>query len=330
MAKFVYPKFGVTNPIYQKIVTSFPSGMQMAFAYGSGVFKQQGQTETSQKMMDFIFVVNDPVSWHRQNLKENAHHYSFLRRYGPGVISAIQESSAGLYFNPMVPFGDRLIKYGVISNWAMAQDLVQWRHLYISGRLHKPVVMVKSPDDEKANDALKTNLKSAVHTSLLLLPEKFTEVDLFMQISSLSYTGDIRMSFGEDQNKVRNIVNGGIDNFRILYKPLLLNSDFLHWDTEKKCFEQEYSHRARRYHLDLVPGNILRYIYSREVETLDGLRDVLAQDRQCNNKLYDALQKTVSRSSKTQSAKGILTGGFSRSTKYGADKVKKWFGSRNK
>lgn len=330
MAKFIYPKFGPLNPIYQRVLNSFPGGVQMAFAYGSGVFKQQGQTDVKQNMMDFIFVVDSPYTWHQENLKQNSHHYSSLKRFGPAVISAIQESSAGLYFNPMVPFEDRLIKYGVISNRFMAGDLMHWQSLYVSGRLHKPVMMIKHPEDPAANEALKVNLRSAVHMSLLLLPDKFSEMELFTKIASLSYTGDIRMSFGEDQYKVNNIVNASLDNFRILYKPILSDIAYLHWDNTKKCFEQEYSYSARRYHLDFVPVTVLTKITRYDVDTLDGMRNTLAKDTECNIALQESLEEIVNNSSKKQSFKGIFTGGVYRSSKYGASKFKKWLNSRNK
>ena len=44
--------------------------VQHAFAYGSGIFPQKGLYESGGKgkgpMLDFIFAVEDPSSWHEQ------------------------------------------------------------------------------------------------------------------------------------------------------------------------------------------------------------------------------------------------------------------------
>ena len=72
-----------------------------------------------------------------------------------------------------------LMKYGVISTTHLCEDLVDWRTLYVSGRMHKPVrVLLGMPADLAA--ATQTNLQHALKIALLLLPGTFTERDLFM------------------------------------------------------------------------------------------------------------------------------------------------------
>lgn len=42
-------------------------------------------------------------------------------------------------------FPKRLMKYGVISKRNLIIDLIHWTHVYIAGRLHKPVKILR-PD----------------------------------------------------------------------------------------------------------------------------------------------------------------------------------------
>ena len=74
----------------------------------------------------------------------------------------------------------------------------------MAGRLHKPVKVLES--DPSLQAALNANLCAAVTASLLLLPQHFTEEELFLNLAAISYTGDFRMVVGEDKNKVANIV----------------------------------------------------------------------------------------------------------------------------
>ena len=50
--------------------------------------------------------------------------------------------------------------------------------------------MLAQSENGKLRAALVANLKSAVTASFLMLPESFTEEDLFLQIAGLSYAGN--------------------------------------------------------------------------------------------------------------------------------------------
>ena len=52
------------------------------------------------------------------------------------------------------------------------------------------VKMLVQNENGKLRAALVANLKSAVTASFLMLPESFTEEDLFLQIAGLSYAGN--------------------------------------------------------------------------------------------------------------------------------------------
>lgn len=99
---------------------------------------------SSSKMIDFIIVVDDTLSWHQENLRKNRAHYSFLKHFGPRVITKVQEDfGANVYFNTLIPYNDQtLIKYGVIKKSHFVNDLLDWDHLYVSGRLQKPVQVI--------------------------------------------------------------------------------------------------------------------------------------------------------------------------------------------
>ena len=80
---------------YYRILQTFPSGIQMAFAYGSGVYQQEGHTNMKANMLDFILVVDDPKAWHDANIRKNYSHYSFLKYFSTRSIAHIQEFGAG-------------------------------------------------------------------------------------------------------------------------------------------------------------------------------------------------------------------------------------------
>ncbi|OAD74633.1 hypothetical protein PHYBLDRAFT_155096 [Phycomyces blakesleeanus NRRL 1555(-)] len=198
------------------VVLQFNAPVRYAFAYGSGVFHQSGYDQNKKPMMDFIFGVSHPEHWHALNMQQNPHHYSSVRLLGSRAVASLQEKvGAGVYFNPYIEVNGMMIKYGVVSIDTLCRDLVDWETLYLAGRMHKPVKILR--DDPRVRLANQVNLTEAVRVALLTLPENFNEQDLFERIAGISYVGDFRMVVGENPNKVKNIVEAQMDHFRRLY-----------------------------------------------------------------------------------------------------------------
>ena len=226
----------------RQILWQFRAPIRYAFAYGSGVFPQSASTsggsstlhpnppqaisnvqKGGQKMIDFIFGVSYTQHWHSLNLQQHRDHYSALGSLGSYAVSKVQDNiGAGVYFNPYISVNGVLIKYGVVNLDTLCKDLSEWNTMYIAGRLQKPVKILR--DNPSVRLANQVNLISAVRTALLLLPENFSENDLYTTIAGLSYMGDPRMTVGgDDPRKVANIVKHQLPNFRRLYTPLIDN-----------------------------------------------------------------------------------------------------------
>ncbi|GBG32560.1 EH-domain containing protein, putative [Hondaea fermentalgiana] len=215
-------------------VAALPAhGLAAAFAYGSGVFEQidagtkpKGVAPEDRPLVDLVLVVEDAKEWHKLNIETHPAHYSCLASLGPEAVAKVQRTGGGfMYFNtdvtvPSVP--EVRLKYGVISQEDAIRDLSQWDALYLSGRLHKPVRFIAdAPQNTALREALGANLAHAMHTALLLLPDRFDDEALFRCISELSYAGDVRMGLAENPNKVANIVRGSMSHFQSLYSRFL-------------------------------------------------------------------------------------------------------------
>ena len=319
---------------YKKILKDFPRNMIFCFAYGSGAFKQK--SDPTKNMLDLVFVVRNSNRWHAENMRRNPEHYAQpLRFLGHKVVANFQDTwGAKIYYNTLIRSSEgRLIKYGVISEISLVEDLLDWNVLYLAGRLHKPVQILVEPDENsQLRTALVQNLHSAVHAAMLLLPEHFTETDLYKVIAGLSYSGDFRMTFGEDKNKVTNIVLPQIESFRELYAPILKQFDryceIPKTETAAIMCHQDTSPAARIFHLNHLPRKpqveLVRAWSQgpRSKDTEDCLR-AIAHDPDCSELLENCLQDIVWRSSVSQSLKGIITAGLIKSVKYSWAKIAK-------
>jgi mitochondrial translocator assembly and maintenance protein 41 len=198
------------------VLPAFPP-VRWAAAYGSAALQQAGYSTKNNSMVDYIFAVDSPADWHRGNIAANPSHYSSLKWLGAGVVGHVQEKwASGVYYNTLIDWeGEQRIKYGVVSVNKLVEDLTEWRHMYLAGRLHKPVITLQA--DEEIEAAVQVNLDRALDASRLLLPAEFSKRELFRSAAGLSYLGDYRMQFGENPKKVHNIVDPNIDAFTVLY-----------------------------------------------------------------------------------------------------------------
>ncbi|CAP71620.1 uncharacterized protein PODANS_6_360 [Podospora anserina S mat+] len=375
--------------VLKAIPWAFRAPIRYAFAYGSGVFpqsKSNGKTATPEevkaihpkcppavarhqdgtpKMIDFIFGVSHTQHWHSLNMKQHRDHYSGLATLGSGAVSYVQDRmGAGVYFNPYVVVNGILIKYGVVLLKTLEEDLTNWDTLYLAGRLHKPVKILR--DDPKIRLANQINLLSALRTALLLLPPKFTEEELYATIAGISYLGDPRMALPtENPSKVKNIVGNNMTNFRRLYLPLietLPNVEFNDPGTSAKDWVWEASNLNLVQDMDPVKrGNMVRRLpksfrsrlyfqYQRKfaIPQLEfnkmmeesknedsisfkrreggGFERRIVQDDPTELRSYirEVIKQTISWPATTQSLKGPLTSGWTRTWRYLMEKMAKY------
>ncbi|XP_044266532.1 phosphatidate cytidylyltransferase, mitochondrial [Tribolium madens] len=329
----------IVAPIYARILSKFPQNFTFCFAYGSAV-KKQIEKKPKDNMIDLIYCVDNPSAWHEANMKENFSHYSGLKYFGHNFVAQFQENfGAKVYFNTLVPLEGVWIKYGVITTKDLVTDLLEWSDLYLAGRLHKPVEIIKKSSSAELQTALQLNLQSAVHCALLLLPDTFSEYEFYYTISNISYSGDFRMTFGENKNKVENIVKPQVQSFRNLYGPFISTlTDYVDFpilqetDKEKQkvssSCSQDVSPLARLHHLNQLPRwpqKALTRFWNKGVlrqDTEDVLRAV-AYDPDCDLIVATCIRDIVFKSSARQSLKSIATAGLLKSVRYSSRKILK-------
>ena len=111
-------------------------------------------------------------------------------------------------------------KYGVVSVNAMCDDLVNWRHMFVAGRMQKPVVAlggaIGPAGDGGAIDKRPVRARRrAPPLRRGVLPRGPPRATL----CGLSYAGDVRVALGaEDVDKVRRIATGSERGLMEMYR----------------------------------------------------------------------------------------------------------------
>ena len=244
----------------------------------------------------------------------------------------------------------QMIKYGITTVDNLCSDLLNWRTLYLAGRMHKPLRIIK--DDARVRLTQQVNLTSAIRAALLTLPEEFSEVELFERIAGISYTGDPRMMLpAENRGKVGNIVRKQSPQFKELYHRLVVGLPGVHWPVQLTTIKQDVSPRARSAHLKKLPSNLLagvknNYASNPELEADEAAYWVkLAGDERLPSVLSAGLfliaiflsrvwmltrnsvemGRIVRYPATLQSVKGIVSAGIGKSIRYSSAKIGKWW-----
>ncbi|CAG9537769.1 unnamed protein product [Cercopithifilaria johnstoni] len=300
--------------------------VEYACAYGSGAVPQESGG-TFDEMIDFIIATRDSNQFHKQNLNMNPMHYSSLRFLGYQKIAQVQRSyAARVYCNTRVSYKDQFIKYSVIDADDLLLDLIEWRWMYLAGRLQKHVVDIVSPSS-RITSAMKKNRSSALQATLLLLPDKFSLSQFYNELISLSYRGDFRMSFGEDKNKIRRIAEGSKTQLNQIYAPLLEADKYI--SIQGCTVEQDRRSSVFYKRIMELPFNVL-WNLQRRINGRNGMQNdieeiaaLLARQLNGPKPVAAAIEDIVRRSALQQTAKNAFSAGITRSIAYAFTKTTK-------
>ncbi|KAG6830719.1 hypothetical protein H0H87_007306 [Tephrocybe sp. NHM501043] len=336
-ANQLLPVTDSTRALLEDIVSQFDAPIRYAFAYGSGVFEQDGyesQKQEDKPMLDFMFAVTHPAHFHSINMHQHPHHYPLhARLLGSDYVSRLEEVGPGVWFNPYISMGGVRIKYGVTTVDNLCSDLLNWKSLYLAGRMHKPLRIIK--DDARVRLTQQVNLTSAVRAALLTLPNEFPETSLFERITGISYNGDPRMWLpAENRGKVSNIVRKQGPQFKELYHRLAVGLPGVHWPVGETTIRQDTSALARVAHLRKLPSNLMQGVrehYSRKSGVSIDAADEsefwlgLAGDEKLPQVLTEEMGTIVRYPAAVQSVKGIASAGLGKSMQYSMAKIGKWW-----
>ncbi|KAI0315805.1 Mmp37-domain-containing protein [Amylostereum chailletii] len=333
------PVSNSTRALLESIVAEFDAPIRYAFAYGSGVFEQDGYpADQKGPMLDFMFAVTHPSHFHSINMNQHPSHYALhARLFGSSFVTKVQETGPGVWFNAFVPIkGVVSLLYGVTTVDNLSSDLLKWNTLYLAGRMHKPLRIIK--DDARVRLTQQVNLTSAVRAALLALPAEFSETQLFSKIAGISYGGDPRMLLpAENRGKVGNIVSKQSPQFRELYHRLVVGLPGVHWPTHASMIQQDTSSIARAAHLKKLPSNLLgrvrgQYASATGFPTLEADEGAywqkIAGDEKLPLVVTEQMKGIVRGPATIQTLKGIVSGGLSTTVRYSAEKIGKYFKGR--
>ncbi len=276
-----------------KFMSSRPE-TEAIIGYGSGVNAQYGQGNRKVQI-DLIVVVDNLKKWHLENIKKNPKDYSFSGKLFFKHASNDKLRSGGrITYMTYIPFEGHEYKIGTIEKKDFIDDLKNWSTFYISGRMQKPILVVKASKD--INLAIEYNRFAGLLVTALLLGEgEYDEEYFYSILAGLSYIGDTRMGIAENPDKIMNIVKGSFDFYQETYGS--------HFDIKDGKI------KVKKEKTDKLPDDLKEFLETYQGNIGDGIREFLVN----KNKSY-SLDQTI---------KGLFTTGLVKSVKYVHQKLKR-------
>lgn len=104
------PVTDATRALLEDVVAKFNAPIRYAFAYGSGVFEQDGREQDAETpMLDFMFAVTHPAHFHYINMQQYPAHYPMhARMLGSSYVERVEDIGPGVWFNAYVPMNGKV------------------------------------------------------------------------------------------------------------------------------------------------------------------------------------------------------------------------------
>jgi len=261
------------------------------FAYKNDDSRQDNLWRKRNKFTNLIFGVPDVEIWHKDNMSLHPEHYTAAARIA-NYFKINRDREEGLCFN----VDGATVGYGAVSISDLMADLLDWETLRVAGLLHMPVNIIEQGAEQQLQEALKDNLRSAVHAALLLLPDRFTEEKLYLTLATLSKMGNM-----EQEDNTEKVVLATMVRFRELYSDTML--EFEKWITIRDgvCV-QDTSLSAKYFHLMRLPLCAQEEIvcaWERDGRNrdVDEVLEMVTVDPDCKAFVENALKRKVCRTS---------------------------------
>jgi len=289
----------------KSLLSSLPP-CDISIGYGSAFLKQENRAPESASLLDLLVLARDKNEFVKDLYRTK------LISSGSMYFSQFFDQEVAFFADLRLSSSQRC-KVGVIETSRALRRMTEWDgSFYIPGRLQKPVRLLRCEDARIERDfefARARNFESALRAAVILARPRgsdlFTSFDLLTVLVSMSYLGDIRVSFAEDPRKVRNIVAGQGEDLRSMYSPFFEKVGIRETSSrELQCFKTNEELWSK------LPSSFTRGA----IQLVDPREALIATLRSINR-----------RESFHQALTGLGTTGVSKSVKYLARKVSKRF-----